>query len=61
MDITWKNMRVIELCKQRFYWPGYEKDIIHYIRKKIKRVKDKNPINSKQHTIRTSLHTNHFS
>ena len=32
--------RVIELCRQRFYWPGYEKDITHYIQKKCKCVKD---------------------
>ena len=40
--------RVIELCRQRFYWPGYEKDITHYIRKKCKCVKEKNP--NKQQT-----------
>ena len=40
--------RVIELCRQRFHWPGYEKDITHYIRKKCKCVKDKNP--NKQQT-----------
>ena len=28
--------RVTKLCKQRWYWTGYENDIIHYIRKKIK-------------------------
>ena len=41
--------RVIELCRQRFYWPGYEKDITHYIRKKCKCVKDKKP--NKQQTV----------
>ena len=25
--------RVIEICRKRFYWPGYEKDITHYVRK----------------------------
>ena len=25
--------RVIELCRPRFYWPDYEKGIIHFIRK----------------------------
>ena len=40
--------RVIELCRQRFYWPGYEKDIAHYIRKKCKCVEDKKP--NKQQT-----------
>ena len=40
--------RVIELCRQRFYWPGYEKDIIHNIRKKCKCVKGKKP--NKQQT-----------
>ena len=39
---------VIELCRQRFYWPGNEKDITHYIRKKCKCVKEKNP--NKQQT-----------
>ena len=33
--------RVIELCRQRFYWPGYEKDITHYIRKTCRCAKDK--------------------
>ena len=33
--------RVIELCRQRFYWPGYEKDITHYIRKTCRCTKDK--------------------
>ena len=27
--------RVIELCRQRFNWPGYEKDITDYIRKNV--------------------------
>ena len=40
--------RLIELCRQRCYWPGYEKDITHYIRKKCKCVKDKKP--NKQQT-----------
>ena len=26
--------RVIELCRQRFYWSCYENDITHYIQKK---------------------------
>ena len=34
---------VMELCRQRFYWQGYEKDITHYIRKKCKCLKDKKP------------------
>ena len=40
--------RVIELCRQRFNWPGYEKDITDYIRKKCKCVKVKKP--NKQQT-----------
>ena len=35
--------RVTELCKSRFYWPGYEKDITNFIRKKCKCIKDKKP------------------
>ena len=38
-----RRERVIELCRQCFYWPGYEKSIIHYIQKKCKCVKDKKP------------------
>ena len=33
--------RVIELCRQLFYGPGYEKDITHYIRKQCRCAKDK--------------------
>ena len=50
----YKNMghfgpkRVTELCKQRFNWTGYEKDIIRYIRKKCKCMKDRKP--NKQQT-----------
>ena len=40
--------RKIELRRQRFHWPGYEKDITRYIPKKCKCVKDKKP--NKQQT-----------
>ena len=40
--------RVVELCRQSFSWPCYEKDIVHYIRKKCKCLKEKNP--NKQQT-----------
>ena len=48
--------RVIELYKQHFYWPGYEKDIIYYIRKKCKHVKDKKP-NKQQTAVLQSIVT----
>ena len=53
--------RVTELCRQRFYWPGYEKDITTTSEKHVDAQKTKNPINSKQHSFRTLLHTNQIS
>ena len=47
--------RVIELCRQHFYRPGYKNDITHYIRKKCKCVKDKKP-NKQQN----STHSQHY-
>ena len=32
---------VPELLKSRLHWPGYEKDITNFIRKKCKCIKDK--------------------
>ena len=46
--------RVIELCRQHFYWPGYKNDITHYIRKKCKCVIDKKP--NKQQNSTPSQH-----
>ena len=35
--------RVIELCKDHFYWPSYKKNIRQYITKESKCLKDKKP------------------